>query len=1200
MKINVKVLFICLFLPHMPLNGMSLPQTGQPLSIAFATSIEFRKTQLIELEKKLTILKKREDDTKKLFEESLKNIAIELTEAQQLLQKASENDTEFIHKKISVLNDRKQNIFEIQELWRIILDDVVKHSKFIEYAIETLQKPNHQLKPAYSWNEFRDAQMIFSEFVARLESEKNLRENIKKQKTAFYEKLTSLEKQYENIKEEHDKLIFQLDRKKPTNGETESGSQLKFKGENLAQELEAVKEKIEHNKLLIEKLDIENKYWDDAIEFNQQQLAVIRERLAQIENRLILDYNDIELAKNEWRNEVQQALNIKEELNQQREPKKQEKEKVLYELDILNKKLDNVKGKNGRENLAIAVLKTEQQRLNTLVRVIEQEFLLLDAKKDLAETLVNEKELLYNMIDLRYKMQLDIDNLNSLLSAFQNKRDLALSQLKTFKDMRAEAIASLIETNQALDRIKASQEKIHPQNGNSPREQSIRTVYNLFDETKIFLNVELNLIQSLLAVNAELLAHQEKIINQYNLLTNDLETRYKKHTIWKRSPRAISYDALSKSLLEAEGFFTKLFWETPNHIKPTALWTSLTSYTPINLLYILFLLLILLFLFFLLRISLRLLLQKISAIVDRYQGRTRFLYLHLALVFLNLIADHFFILFIWGFFLWAIAVPTNSLVASLVTITPYHEAIFYLISVGILFYLTRHFIEELKDLNKRLSFFFFAETFQNKFITLVTALSYATVILLPLRHALLAYMPATFSDFATVVLAAYSLTVLIVLLFFFGKEDVLKFVPSHNTFFIWLKRKIDKHYYQVFLFFVSLLILSNPYIGYSNMAWFLAFAIPSTGLLLFALFKMHYLIRKYSIFLFMKEDDEDFVDKFEHAKAYYGFFVIFSFVLLLFFTALCILRIWGFDYSPFDIWKGLAEQWVIRIPPDNRLGIIELSVFVLFIVAGFMISSLLHKFVLARLFSILRSEPGTQNTISRMCHYLIVFLAITLGFTAIHLENLILWVGASLTIGLGFALKDIAADLLAGFVVLVERPIEIGNYVQIDNIQGTVHKIAGRSTTIITSRNHSIIIPNKDLVTKWIVNWGHGRFAVGLEMAVRVLHKSDPELVKKTLVGIIQSNPFILKVPNIVVRLEDIEENALYFLVRAFVSSRRVKEQWDIAAALRTEIIKAFAQQGIQFSQPTRLLQFSAQNNANIDDGKNDGFKAIEIKFDKP
>lgn len=304
------------------------------------------------------------------------------------------------------------------------------------------------------------------------------------------------------------------------------------------------------------------------------------------------------------------------------------------------------------------------------------------------------------------------------------------------------------------------------------------------------------------------------------------------------------------------------------------------------------------------------------------------------------------------------------------------------------------------------------------------------------------------------------------------------------------------------------------------------------------------------------------------------------------------LRIWGFDYTPADIWKVLSEQWVIRVGVDNKLGFVEFMTFGLFIAGGFFVSSLIYKFILNKLFEIIRSEPGTQNTISRIIHYTIVFFAIILGLNAIHLEQFIWWVGASFGIVIGLALKDFVTDFIAGFFVLIERPIEIGNYVQIDNVQGTVHKIAARATTIITSRNHSIIIPNKDLVTKWIINWGHGRFAVGFEINIRVESSADPELVKKVLFNTIQSNPLILKVPGVVVRLEDFEDNGFYFLTRAFISARRVKEQWELAAVLRTEVVKAFRENNIRLAQPARLVHLRNDSGAKE-------FKSIDIKFDK-
>ena len=304
-------------------------------------------------------------------------------------------------------------------------------------------------------------------------------------------------------------------------------------------------------------------------------------------------------------------------------------------------------------------------------------------------------------------------------------------------------------------------------------------------------------------------------------------------------------------------------------------------------------------------------------------------------------------------------------------------------------------------------------------------------------------------------------------------------------------------------------------------------------------------------------------------------------------------RIWGFDYSPSDIWYALSEKWVIEIGVDHyKIGVVQFLIIGLFIASGFIVSSITHRFILTKLFEILRSEPGIQNTISRICHYTIIFIAAILSLVNIHLEQFTGWVFASGIVAFGFAFKDIAADLLSGIFVLIERPLEIGNYVEIDTVRGTVHRIAARSTTIITSKNHSVIIPNRDLISKWIINWGHGRYAIGFEITIRIDPAADPDAVKKIIFSVVQANPLVLKVPGVVGRLEEFEENAFVFLIRAFISARRVKEQWELAAAIRTELIRAFKEHGIKLARAERIIVFEQP-------GHDASTKAIEIKFDK-
>jgi small-conductance mechanosensitive channel len=656
--------------------------------------------------------------------------------------------------------------------------------------------------------------------------------------------------------------------------------------------------------------------------------------------------------------------------------------------------------------------------------------------------------------------------------------------------------------------------------------------------------------------------------------------------IWKRSPKAITYNEFKESLLEAEDFFAKLFWDTPTNLGPMTLLKLIKGISVNILLSILLFFLFLIASFLLIRFILKFTINKARNYLSVEPKHVSFLPLNIIISFLNFKLEHLGLFFVWFFIALHIFFDFKYIFSTINFLNKsYYIAMFYLITIPIFVYLSRTFLLTLKELNRRLSFLFFAEKLQDRFIHLITFICYSTAILMPLRFAFLTYFTKESTTFPDVIMAAYTLILVTVFLLFFSKEDVLRLLPSRHAFFIWLKAQINKRYYPVFIFLMGILILSNPYIGYSNLAWYLAFIIPSTTFLLYSLFVVHHFIRKYAVFLFMREEEEEIIDKFEHAKTYYGILVITSFLLLLLITFIFVTRLWDISYTPNDIWKSLSEVWVVPIGTEHKFGFVQLMTVVMFITGGFFISSTIHKFGLNKLYDILKTQPGTQNTISKILHYMIISLVTVLGFVSIHLEGIIWYFGTVSAVGLGFALKDIFTDYVAGFFVLIERPLEIGNFVRIDHhpdMLGTVHKIDARTTTIMTRLNHSIVIPNKDLANKPIINWGKGRFAVGFEMKITVDYNVNPDVVSETILNVVQSNPTILRVPTPIIRLEDFEESALYFLARAFISSRRVREQWAIAGAIRKELILVFREKNIEFAFPQRVLHMG-----NIHDGEN-------------
>ncbi len=1139
----------------------------------------------------LAASKKKSDDSNKVLIKVINKINADIADSQARLKISHEAAFEYLNKKGSILNTRKQFLMNHQELWREFIELIEKHIALLKASEEYRLGPKAIPSAAYSWHDFRNAQTKQAEHLTQITLEKRKREIVKKQLASEKESLSAQQKQLDVKVKEREK-ITQID----IAGKTAAAriTAVKNATDLFEQEVGLLNEKIEYSKLKIEKLAFEEKYKDDEIAILQNKLVDEKNFLGQIERRLLLDYRDVELAKAEWKEETKKALKTKEEIAKAREAKNFEKEKLNLDLEFVREKLKQMKGRGEKDYVESELAKSNAQKLNVQQQRLDREILLLDTEKDVAEALAKHKEMQYLMIEVRYRLREEHVNFDELLVNFKNQHEIEQANYKNFKEKRLEAVYSLIENKRTAERVKLKVDKLKTKKTAifKGKEASLQTIIANYNDVRHDLLQLTQITQDFLAVCSDLINHQEIVVSSYELIVSDLESRKMTQNIWKRSSRAISLSAFIASLSEAEAIGKKFFWDTPANLAPMVMLQGLLGTTTQSVLYLLLFLILFLVTFIGVRFAIKRLFEKISRLVTLPVSQTFTLYFNIAHAIISFAQKFFVYWFPLVFLSLHILFDFRYVFCSLKSFaTPYYLALFYTVSIPVLVYLSNALILQLRELNRKLSFLLFAEKLQDRFILLLSLFFYSTAILIPLRFAFLAYGAGQPVLFARVLLAAYSLFVLVIILLFFSKEDVLTIIPSNNNFLIWLKRKIEKYYYPVFGFVMGLLILSNHSIGYSNLAWYLAFAVPLSIALFYVLFLVHHSIRKYSVFLFMQEDEDEIRDKFEYAKTYYGFLVIVSFLFLLFGTVVILARIWGLDLMPTDLWQLLSETWVIQLSSGNKLGFVQFITLVLFILGGFLTSSLVYKFILNKLFDILRTEPGLQNTISRMLHYILVSLALLFGLVTIHIDSyFILSIGGILAVGLGLALKDVLTDFVGGFLILLERPIEIGNFIQIDELQGTVHKISARTTTLVTSRNHSVVIPNRELLKKTFINWGHGRFAVGFEMDVRVAHDSDPELVRRVLMSVVQSNPVVLRVPAIVVRLEGFEENALYFLVRAFISARRVRDQWEIAAQIRMETMKAFKANNIKLALPQVL---------NLTSGTEDGDEALAIRLGK-
>src|SRR5438034_11766098 len=168
---------------------------------------------------------------------------------------------------------------------------------------------------------------------------------------------------------------------------------------------------------------------------------------------------------------------------------------------------------------------------------------------------------------------------------------------------------------------------------------------------------------------------------------------------------------------------------------------------------------------------------------------------------------------------------------------------------------------------------------------------------------------------------------------------------------------------------------------------------------------------------------------------------------------------------------------------------------------------LLKKVVLPRL-PLSRGVPYAISTIAYYLLLLLVALA-ALSATGIELNKFTVLTGA-LGVGLGFGLQNIVNNFVSGLILLFERPIHVGDTVDVGGLVGMVRRIGARSSTILTFQGAEVIVPNSNLISNQVINWTLSSQWRRVDVPVRVAYGTDPERVIKLLVAVAESYPGVL------------------------------------------------------------------------------------------
>ncbi len=266
---------------------------------------------------------------------------------------------------------------------------------------------------------------------------------------------------------------------------------------------------------------------------------------------------------------------------------------------------------------------------------------------------------------------------------------------------------------------------------------------------------------------------------------------------------------------------------------------------------------------------------------------------------------------------------------------------------------------------------------------------------------------------------------------------------------------------------------------------------------------------------------------------------------------------------------GIPLAWNTPLP-GLSLSLTQIFLLIALLIAVFWISSRTKRFLFNRFLANSGLDRSLQYAISQIVAnvVLIVGIFVVLENTGIHLAALTVFAGA-VGVGVGFGLQNIASNFISGLVILAERPITIGDRVEVAGIAGQVQQIRARSTVIRTNDNITMIVPNTKFIDSPVTNWTYGDPRVRFRIPVGVAYGSDIEKVREALLAAGQENPNTLKDPGPSVFLDKFGDSSIDFELVVWSSEMSYRPR-RFRSDLNFAIEQKFREAGIKIAFPQR------------------------------
>lgn len=251
--------------------------------------------------------------------------------------------------------------------------------------------------------------------------------------------------------------------------------------------------------------------------------------------------------------------------------------------------------------------------------------------------------------------------------------------------------------------------------------------------------------------------------------------------------------------------------------------------------------------------------------------------------------------------------------------------------------------------------------------------------------------------------------------------------------------------------------------------------------------------------------------------------------------------------------------------------------FVISLFLLFYLSRVVRDFLANRVLTRYNYDIGVRQSVASIVRYLILGIGLMIIFqnSGLNMSSLGLVLGA-LGVGIGLGLQTITNNFVSGIIIMFERPVKIGDKIEVGEVTGNVVHIGARATTVLTNDNISVIVPNSDFVSAKVINWSHSERKVRFNFDVFTSYTEDPAKIKRILLEVAKENLGVLNDPKPDVLFVEYGESKLKFYLRVW-TTMYVDRPVVLKSQLYYAIFKKFKENGIEIPYPHRELHIRAK-----------------------